>query len=314
MLPPLSLPADELPHSFFAEWWYVNGHLVSDSGNAYGLHYVIFQVQEPITGRPIYVGQLGFTDLKSGSHVTEEAVSNIPAVVSGDRFDLRVGTWEMQGDGRTYRLVAQTEDVSFDLDLTVQSPAMLHDRDGLVDFQQAGVSYYYSRPRLDVKGLVTTADGAEHVTGLAWLDKQWGNFLPIAVSWDWTSINLDDGTDVMLSVVKDSEGEEFLKYGTLAKKDGSVRYLNAQEFQFIAGADTWESAETGGTYPVAWEVSVPDEGINLRLEALVPASEFISQSFKNVYWEGAMTVTGTFGTNEVTGQAFVELTGRAQVP
>jgi predicted secreted hydrolase len=65
---------------------------------------------------------------------------------------------------------------------------------------------------------------------------------------------------------------------------------------------------------VAWEVSVPDEGINLRLEALVPASEFISQSFKNVYWEGAMTVTGTFGTNEVTGQAFVELTGRAQVP
>jgi predicted secreted hydrolase len=292
----------------------VNGHLISNSGNVYGLHYVIFQVQEPISGQPIYIGQLGFTDLKSGTHVTAEAVSSIPAAVSGDRFDLRVGTWEMQGDGRTYRLVAQTKEVSFDLDLTVQGPAMLHDRDGLVDFQHSGVSYYYSRPRLDVEGLVTTADGKEHVTGLAWLDKQWGNFLPIAVSWDWTSVNLDDGTDVMVSVVKDSEGVEFLKYGTLARRDGSVRYLEAQDFQFTASADSWKSPETGGTYPVAWELSIPDEGINLRLNALVPASEYISQAFKNVYWEGAMTVTGAFGTNEVTGQAFVELTGYAKVP
>lgn len=314
MLPPLSLPADELPHSFLAEWWYVNGHVVSDSGNTYALHYVIFQVQEPITGQPVYIGQVGFTDLQSGAHVTEEAVSNVPAVASEGGFDLRVGAWEMQGDGRTYRLVAQTEEVSFDFDLTAQGPAMLHDRDGLVDFQQAGVSYYYSRPRLEVEGSLTTADGTEHVTGLAWLDKQWGNFLPVAVSWDWTSINLNDGTDLMLSVVKDSGGKEFLKYGTLAKRDGTVRYLKAQDFQFMAGAESWESPETGGVYPVAWTVSVPDEGINLQLEARVPASEFISQAFNNVYWEAAMTVTGTSGANEITGQAFVELTGRVPAP
>ena len=280
----------------------------------YGLHYVIFQVNEPITGQTVYIGQVGFSDPESGAHATEEAVSNVPVVVSGDRFNLRIGTWEMQGDGRTYRLVAQAEGVSFDLDLTARGPAMLHDRDGLVDFRQAGVSYYYSRPRLEVDGSLTTADGTERVTGLAWLDKQWGNFLPVAVSWDWTSINLDDGTDFMLSVVKDREGREFLKYGTLANRDGSVRYLSAQDFQFVGGPDSWESPETGGVYPVTWTVHVPDEDIDLRLEALVPASEFISQAFNNVYWEAAMRVTGTSGANEVGGQAFVELTGRAQPP
>jgi predicted secreted hydrolase len=213
-----------------------------------------------------------------------------------------------------YRLVAQTEDVSFDLALTTQSLAMLHDHDGLVDFQQAGVSYYYSRPRLEVEGSLTTVDGTEHVTGMAWLDKQWGNFLPVAVSWDWTSVNLDDGTDFMLSVVRDREGKEFLKYGTLAKSNGTVRHLKAQDFQFKGNATSWESPKTGGVYPVIWTVSIPDESIDLRLEALAPSSEFISQAFNNVYWEGAMTVSGASGENEVAGQAFVELTGRAPAP
>jgi predicted secreted hydrolase len=53
-------------------------------------------------------------------------------------------------------------------------------------------SHYYSRPQLRVSGSV---DG-KPVKGVAWFDHEWSTTVldPSAAGWDWTGINLDDGS------------------------------------------------------------------------------------------------------------------------
>src|SRR6185369_3028960 len=107
------------------------------------------------------------------------------------------------------------------LALTASKPPALHDRDGWIDFGPAGGSYYYSRTAMHASGTVTL-DGAEsQVTGRAWFDHQWGDFISVGGGgWDWFALNLDGGTDLTLSLVRNADGSYPLIYGTVVDPDG----------------------------------------------------------------------------------------------
>ena len=70
-------------------------------------------------------------------------------------------------------------------------------------------------------------DGAPlPVTGTAWFDHQWGDFISVGGGgWDWFAVNLDDGTDLTLSLVRDVDGSYPLIYGTVVDSDGRVRHV-----------------------------------------------------------------------------------------
>ena len=109
-----------------------------------------------------------------------------------------------------------------DLRLTEAKPPALHDRDGYIDFGPAGGSYYYSRTAMDAAGTVTLGDRTLAVTGDAWFDHQWGDFISVgAGGWDWFAVNLDDGTDITLSLVRAADGSYPLVYGTLVDARGA---------------------------------------------------------------------------------------------
>lgn len=314
-LPPLSLPADELPHNYLTEWWYFNGHLEANSKSKYAFHYVIFQVRDPFTSQPTYIAQVAFSELESEQFSVQERSSNLLPKLEGNKFRITIvdemqEPWGMNGDGNTYELVAGTDKANFKLNLKALGEPILHYGDGIVDFRQAGISYYYSRPRLEIDGWVEVKGKSEKVTGLAWLDKQWGDFIPVAVSWDWTSVNLSDGSDLKLSVVRNEKNVEIVKYGTLVKSSGEVLHLEGQDFEFKPIGQQVYASEKGSIYPTKWSIIVPDEEIDLELEAYIPKSEFISDAFRNKYWEAAMLAKGTSKNVLVTGQGFVELTGR----
>jgi predicted secreted hydrolase len=312
-LPPITLPADEAPHDFQTEWWYFNAHFADDLGARYALHDVVFQVQQLDSGRTLYVRQIGLADSASGTHVNAERLrtADAPLVANPGAFEIAFGNGSMSGDGgERYRLIGSARGVSYDLTLTLASAdvagsALLHDDDGLVDFGEAGVTYYYSQPRLDLRGTLTTADGSRDVTGLAWLDKQWGDFQPVSVFWDWASVQLDDGTDLMLTRLMDGDRAPLDVYATLRRPGGEVRRLGAAEFSFTPLADEWVSAETGTAYRTRWRVEVPSEGLAFTLEPLVVESEFSSAYLGVVYWEAGVDVVGDAGDR--LGQGFIEL-------
>ena len=74
--------------------------------------------------------------------------------------------------------------------------------------EPGNASYYYSVTRLDTSGTITLNGTEINVQGLSWLDREWstsalGEGLQ---GWDWFSLQLDDGRDLMLYHLRQKEG------------------------------------------------------------------------------------------------------------
>ena len=150
------------------------------------------------------------------------------------------------------------------------------------------------------------------VTGDAWFDHQWGDFISVgAGGWDWFAVNLDDGTDLTISLVRAADGTYPLVYGTLVDAQGRARHLAGDDLD-VAVTDEWKSAATGAAYPAGWTVSLPGEELEIRLSPTVPQQELDTRTTTGVvYWEGSQRVAATRAGTPLEGRAYVELTGYA---
>ena len=153
-------------------------------------------------------------------------------------------------------------------------------------------------------------DGEDfNVTGLSWLDREWSTsaLAPDQVGWDWFSLQLSDGTDLMLYNIRQTDGSaDASSSGTLTYADGSTRPLKKGDFEIVV-EDTWASPE-GGRYPSRWTVRVPRDGLDIEVVPVIADQEL----FTTVrYWEGAVDVEGSCDKQPITGRGYVELTGYA---
>ncbi len=340
-LPPVRLPADEAPHDTLAEWWYYTGHLY-DEGAEYGFELVFFRGVRG--GRPPgYAAHFAITDLarrlfrfdqRQDVALNEQPAPRTwqqlglpgpdaappPGIVStggdGGGFRLRLGDWRMEGfDGHDH-LAAAMAGYALDLDLAATRPPALHagiglpgEQPGLISFGPAGYSYYYSRTRMAATGLLTINGAAQPVTGEAWMDHQWGDFLVLGGGgWDWFSAQLADGRDLTLSLIRDASGATIAQYGTLVGTDGEAHHLAPGDFT-VEALDIWTSPRTGITYPSGWRVRLPAAALDLRCTPLLREQELDARASSGViYWEGAVAVED-FPSGAALGRGYVELTG-----
>jgi predicted secreted hydrolase len=191
-------------------------------------------------------------------------------------------------------------------------PPALHNRIGWIDFGPGGSSYYYSRTAMGATGTVTLGDEKLHVTGTAWFDHQWGDFIAVGGGgWDWFAVNLDDGTDITLSLVRDADGSYPLVYGTLVAADGTTRHLPREAFT-VEVTGQWTSPSTGASYPAGWRVTIPGDDLTIDLRPTVAGQELDTRATTGVvYWEGSQVVSARRGASALGGEAYVELTGYA---
>ncbi len=84
--------------------------------------------------------------------------------------------------------------------------------------------------------------------------------------------------------------------------------MTGEDFTVTATGE-WKSPRTGITYPSGWQITLPTQNATLNVKPLVPDQE-MDVSF--VYWEGAVDVTGTWGSSPVAGRGYVELTGYSE--
>ena len=322
---PISLPRDDAPHDRLTEWWYYTGHLVAGDGRRFGFEYVIFRAER---GRlPVsWASHLAVTDETSGRfHYAQRTAIGGPIDTSPDEgFRLAIpaaegGTdWMMRGSAGVDALQATAEHaetstgslIGLDLELDATKPPALHDTDGWIDFGPAGGSYYYSRTNMTASGSVTIDGELARVAGIAWFDHQWGDFIAVGGGgWDWFAINLDDGTDLTVSLVRNADGSYPLVYGTLVDADGTSRHLARDAFS-VEVTGRWVSPVTGADYPAGWRISVPEDDLVIDLVPTVQDQELDTRpSTGVVYWEGSQLVTGTRDGRPLGGEAYVELTG-----
>ena len=311
--PLVFLPADEAPHDTPIEWWYFNGMLRDDAGGEYGYHFVTFQSEgEPGVTPHLLQATLG--DHGRGVHYASERVALSPEQPEARSVDVETGGWRMSAGPKSYDMrfhFGEAEGaVSLQLRAVPRREPVLHGGTGLVHMgPEAGSTYYYSRTRLVVTGWIEDADGRRAVRGPGWMDHQWGEIATRRIGWDWTSIQLDDGADLMLAVVWHPDGHRRLAgHGTYLEPSGAVTHLEDNDLSFTAQG-SWASPETGIEYPMGWQVEVVSLGLELELTPYLQQAESASGVLGVSYWEGAVSVKGRRDGQPVTGWGFVELVG-----
>jgi predicted secreted hydrolase len=148
------------------------------------------------------------------------------------------------------------------------------------------------------------------VSGSSWMDHEWSTSALGAdqVGWDWFSIQMDDGSELMVFQLRQEDGSiDPFSSGPLIAPDGSTRHLNRDEFE-IRVEDRWRSPHSGATYPSGWTVSVPAADLALTIEPLLDDQEL---NVSYAYWEGAVRVEGKRAGRAVRGYGYVEMTGYA---
>jgi predicted secreted hydrolase len=344
---PIELPRDDGPHDRLTEWWYYTGHLRTADDHRYGFEYVIFRAERGAFPTS-WAAHLAVTDETGDRFAYAQRMEVGPQVDRSPRddagepvgFDLSISgvdpsrpvtagrpPWTMIGsDGSDHLSAATTPEeanltgvpgaLGLDLGLSATKEPALHDRDGWIDFGAGGGSYYYSRTAMTAKGSMTIDGRAVPVVGEAWFDHQWGDFISVGGGggWDWFAVNLADGTDLTLSLVRDADGTYPLVYGTLVDADGRVRHLPAEAFTVTVDA-RWRSPVTGADYPAGWTIEIPSEALEITLVPTVAAQELDTRATTGViYWEGSQRVRARRGGVELGGEAYVELTGYAPTP
>jgi predicted secreted hydrolase len=341
---PVALPRDDGPHDRLTEWWYYTGHLVAEDGRRFGFEAVVFRAERGSVPAA-WAAHLALTDESRARFAYAQRseigtqVDRSPRGADGEPtgFDLQVGglnpdlvaagapafgePWRLEGSDGVDRIEAMltTEEAAaagaafgLRLDLRSTKAPALHDGDGFVDFGPAGSSYYYSRTRLAATGELELDGERLRVEGIAWFDHQWGDFISVGGGWDWFAINLDDGTDITISVVFGPDGQGAAEYGTVVDPGGSVRYLGDQDLTMFA-TSVWASEKTGRLYPRGWHIEIPGERLVINLVPTVEDQELDARATTGViYWEGSHTVSATRGefpsSTTRGGEAYVEMT------
>ncbi len=311
--PLVFLPEDEAPHDAPVEWWYFNGMLTDDAGGEYSYHFVTFQSPGP-QGVVPHLLQASLADHVRGVHYTAEQPVLSPENPDARNVDVKTGGWLMRGDGTGYemRMEFSGAEGAVELELTAvpQREAVLHGGTGLVHMgPEAGSTYYYSRTRLDVGGWIDEAGNRRPVSGPGWMDHQWGEIASDRVGWDWTSVQLDDGADVMAAVIWHPEGKRRLgAHGTYIAPDGAVSYFEEDDIS-ITAQGSWTSPGSGVEYTSGWSLEILPIELQLELSPYLAQAEFDSDVLGVAYWEGAASAVGNRGGQPVSGWAFVELAG-----
>ena len=332
-------PADHGPHPDFRnEWWYVTGNLDSEKGRRFGFELTIFRFSLTPPGTEsfedvsawrssqVYIGHFALTDGgKRQFHVAERYSRGALGLAGAEAEPFRVwlDDWSMVEArpserpreeyefGLPWQLQANDGEIDLNLMLTPQKPPVLNGVNGLSQkaAMAGNASYYYSITRLLTEGTLQIGSDAYVVSGLSWLDREWGS---VALSrdqegWDWYALQLSDGSELMFYNLRRRDGSQDIhSAGTLTLVDGSTVHLSRDDLT-VEVLDTWQSPR-GGRYPIAWQIAIPEHKLSLTIDPLLDAQELITAVR---YWEGAVDVRGERGDTPITGRGYVELTGYA---
>ena len=318
-------PKDHGPHpEFQTEWWYFTGNLETSQGRRFGYQLTFFRMAlaPGAPARPsrwgadqVYMAHCAVTDVNGKRFIFAERFSRAAlglAGAGGDPFAVWLEDWsarETSPSPWSLKLIAAEGGATLDLELASLKPVVLNGEKGLSRKGGApgNASYYYSIPRLATRGELTLGGERFQVSGLSWLDREWGTSALAGdqAGWDWFALQLGDGRDLMFYRLRKKDGSaDPFSGGTLTAADGSSRRLSAAEVR-LSVVEWWTSPASGTRYPSRWRLSIPGEGIDLEVLPRLAGQELLG-SFR--YWEGAVSVKG-MGTSALAGSGYLEMTG-----
>jgi predicted secreted hydrolase len=329
-------PSDHGSHpSYQSEWWYFTGHLRAADGRRFGYEVTFFRVRlrpkdmalaAKILGRSrwrgdeVYAAHFAITDRSGRKFFHAERIARSALGMGGaavGRLAVNTDEWSLAGqpmsDPSRERMTLHAADGDNRLDL-VQiplKPPAVHGHDGV--FRKGAcascASRYYSYSRLRTQGVLVYGGASLKVSGISWMDHEFGTdqLQSEETGWDWMSLQLDDGRELMLYLFRRPDGSIVPQSsGSLIERDGRVRPLSLTQFR-VTATSRWRSPATHAQYPSSWRVRVPSASLDVNITPVLADQEFVLRSAPS-YWEGAVDVRDATNSRQL-GQGYVELAG-----
>jgi predicted secreted hydrolase len=337
-----SFPRDHGAHpAYQSEWWYFTGHLRAKDGRRFGYELTFFRAglapgqggpapgQSRWRGNQVYPAHFAITDEAGKRFFYTERFARAAlgqGAAAEGRLDVHVAGWSLTGKTLANPLMermtmhaadgAGRDRIAIDLvGVPLKDPA-IHGHDGVSPKGACPscASHYYSYTSLQTSGTLVYGGERLAVDGRSWMDHEFGSdeLQRDQVGWDWFSIQLEDGREVMLYLLRRKGGGVTPQSsGSVIERDGRVRYLPLDAFA-IEPTGAWTSPHTNGRYPSGWHVRIPAERLDLVLAPILADQELANTNAGGVsYWEGAVDVRDAADPKRMLGEGYVELTGYA---
>ncbi|MEX3071524.1 lipocalin-like domain-containing protein [Vibrio alginolyticus] len=316
----ITFPADHRAHRDFRhEWWYLTANLTDEQGQPLGLQWTQFrfaaapQKNEQKTSKTtwqsqqIYMAHSAVTT--RDKHYADEKWSRGQAQlagVDGSPFRVYIDDWQWRSstdDLFPATLVTHSRQFAYSLTLTSHAPYQKQGDRGYSTKSADGqvASYYYSQPFINVKGEVTIDGKTQQVSGKGWIDREWSSqfLLNSQQGWDWFALRLSDDTSLVVFQLRDSKtGQASYSHAKLMNKDGTGTTIRQSGIRLQVIKQT---KIQGRSYPTQWQLTIPEQQINLTVTALNPNAKM---PLTVPYWEGPVTIEGSH-----SGTGYMELTG-----
>ena len=350
---PWEFPNDHWAHvGYRTEWWYFVGFADAvDGSRRFAWQFTLFRTGLALAAPPaapspwetgyVAMGHAAIADLETGERVFTQATHReAPGLARFGTFpDPEIGwmrgppgtaaPWFLSHRDGVFRFAAADLERGLRLELAAvpTREPLLHGEDGHSPKSEGGAaSLYYSHPRLEVTGSLGLAGASVRITGSGWMDREFGSswLAPGQTGWDWFGLNLADGSDVMLYLLRRRDGSLSHADGTLRDAaSGASRRLRDVQVEVL---DTWmppdleRDAGDARPYPAGWRIRLPGAGRELTVRPVLEAQENrrpAGLSGPDIpYWEGAVAIEAAAGgaAGVPFGRGFAELTGyRADV-
>jgi len=333
-----SFPQDHFSHpEFKTEWWYYSGHLQSPDGKSYGYQLTFFRTglkretknqKSKWAIQNLYFAHLAFTDESKGRFEYREKIHRgslgeagaSPYTPKEKTFRIWIENWSVEGSEhgmQNHFLKAGDKDFGIELMLTPEKNPVIHGQKGISQKAEGKgrASHYYSITRLKTEGKLFLKGAEVPVHGMSWMDHEFGSnqLREYQVGWDWFSIQLENGVDLMFYQIRHRDGKiDPYSSGTIISSEGKNELFSLKEFQ-IEVLENWKSQKSGALYPSKWRLKVPGSHIELVLSPTVKDQELITkESTRVTYWEGSVKIEGKYQNHLIKGMGYVELTGYAK--
>lgn len=333
-------PKDHGPHpDYKTEWWYYTGNLKSVDGRRFGFQLTFFRSRVLPPGAEaswpdpksawrapqVILAHAALTDIDGKRFLHAEEMARAALGMAGASIepatgavDIFVKDWRVRITPETHELRAAADDFGLDLDALPERPPVLHGDAGysLKGSTPERSSCYYSFTRLKTTGDIILNGEALPVTGESWMDHEFSSapLEPGIAGWNWWSIQLANGSDLMIYLLRKSDGTFHpASGGTLVDARGKAVHLGADDVRAEA-TGSWKSPHSGAVYPERWKIFIHpkagDKELSLTVAPNLQDQEMRTPGTTGVtYWEGSISVEGSMNDAPVKGVGYMELTG-----
>lgn len=224
--------------------------------------------------------------------------------VETENFMIETPVSRFEGNMDKMKLVADCENIQFNLDLAAMNYPILNGGTGCFKMLDMDI-YQYSLPTLQTNGQITVNGKKYDINGYTWLDRQWQVNKTPDMTWGWMDFNLDSGEYISFWFPVDNWVEK--PFATVLYPDGRQRVVDVKPCIKNAG-EFWRSNKYIYDYPTKWLIEIPELNGVFTVKSSPQNQEL---QFDDVpalnHYEAASTITGTMNGKTVSGYCYVEL-------